>query len=568
MSESVLRFDAPAADFENALPLGAGKLGAMVYGGVSRDRISLNYDELWTGFPRDERRPNARAYYAQARTLVYGGRFKSAQRLIESRIASPNVQSYQPAGSLFIEKENGDFTEYERTLSLSEAVARVSYRKNGVKYRQTYFTSAPRDCLIIRFSADRAASVGFRLSFDSPLRFTAGHEDDVFFAEGECMFDSPQNREWYPKRNLRYAEKDAQRGVRFRTAVTVRAQGGKTAVSDDGVTVSGADSALIFCAIESSFAGFDRHPFTQGKEFRRAATAKVRAAAAEAYGALLKEHIEDHRRYYDRVSFSLAGTDRSDVPTPRRLIDFEKEKDDLGLYTLLFDFGRYLTVCGSRPGSEAMNLQGIWNEMVDPPWNADYTVNINTEMNYFPTLVCGLPEMQEPLDRMLRELSVSGRETARQYYGARGFCVHHNTDLWRATQPVRGRACWSFWPMAGGWLCRHMYEKYEYTQDLAYLRDAAYPVMKSAALFYLDVLTESPDGFLIFAPSTSPEHSYRYRGGTCDLSLTTTMTMSIINELFGNVLQAASILGDDDGDLKAIGAARKKLLPIRVGSDG
>ena len=568
LAGSRLFFDAPANVFEEALPLGAGKLGAMVYGDPVREKISLNYDELWTGFPRDENRKNAVEDFKKARALAFAGKLKSAQRLVERRIASANVQAYQPAGNLFLQQEEGLITEYNRVLSLADAVAEVTYKKNGVPFRETCFTSAPRDCMVMRIETEKKCAVSFVLTLESLLRNTVTAENGVYCADAECMFDSPQNRNRYKSRNKRYASSDERRGICFRIAVKVHTEGGGVTVSQDGIKVENADAAVIFTAIESSFAGYNRHPFVNGKEYRCAAVAKVNAVSALDYESLLQEHVADFRTYYDRVSLQLGGPEQDALPTPQRLKRFAEKHDDMGLYALLFDYGRYLTISGSRPGSQAMNLQGIWNEMVDPPWNADYTVNINTEMNYFPTLVCDLAEMQEPLTALLRDLSVRGEQTAAQYYGARGFCVHHNTDLWRACQPVDGCAQWSFWPMAGGWLSRHLFEQYQYTGDTAFLRETAYPIMERAARFYLDVLTEDGNGHLIFAPSTSPENKYLYRGGTCELSLTTTMTMSIIRELFENVTAAAQMLNIQLDVVSEVSSALPKLLPIRIGRDG
>ena len=568
MANSRLYFTSPARVFEEALPLGAGKLGAMVYGGTVLERVGLNYDELWTGFPRDDNRENAYADYLKARQLAYEGKLRTAERLIEKKIASPCVAAYQPAGDVVLRKADLPVSGYSRTLALDTAVAETSYIKSGVTYRITYFTSAPRDCMVIRYTADKPASVSLSVGYDCPLRHATGANDGVFYADGECMFDSLQNREADPKRDKLYSDKDSERGICFRTAVKALAEGGRTDVTETGIDVEGADSVVLLIAIESSFAGYDRHPFLDGKEYKNAAVNKVNTAAQTPYDELLKEHIGDYRRYFDRVTLHIAGEHKNDVPTPERLQAFETDRSDTGMYELLFDFGRYLTICGSRPGSQPMNLQGIWNCKVDPPWNADYTVNINTEMNYFPTLVCDLAEMQAPLTRMLAELSVRGRETAKKYYGARGFCVHHNTDLWRACQPVRGRAQWSFWPMAGGWLSRHLFEEYEYTQDTAFLRDTVYPILLSAARFYLDVLTVSPDGYLIFAPSTSPENAFIYRGGRCEVSLTSAMTMSIIREVFENTLASAKALGDENEELTEIRAALPRLLPLRTGGDG
>ena len=564
----MLYFNRPAGVFEEALPLGAGKLGAMIYGGVGTNRICLNYDELWTGYPRDDDRRGTAEWFCKARELTLAGKPDEAQRIIETEIASANVQAYMPAGSLMIERDAYTFGEYERTLSLRDATAEVSYRQRGATFHDVYFTSAPRDCLIARLSADRGGKIGFSLGFRSPLRCVSGHDGDVFFADCECMFDSMQNREAFPERNKYYSDRNEERGICFRVAVTVKAKGGDVIVDDHGIWVRGADEAIVFAAVESSFAGYDRHPFLNGKEYRQAAIAKVRNASKEEFDPLLREHLEDYRQYFDRVELSIGGEDRSELPTSTRLAQFETDRADTGLYQLLFDYGRYLLISASRPGSQATNLQGIWNEHIDAPWNCDYTTNINTEMNYWPALVCDLAEMQQPLTDLIRDLSVKGRRTAREYYGARGFCVHHNTDLWRDCQPVHGKAQYLFWPMAGGWLCRHLFEEYEYTQNESFLRETVYPVLLEAARFYLDVLSEDRDGYLVFCPSTSPENNYLLKGNPCSVAVTTTMTMSIIRELFENVLQAATLLDEKNDDLTAIRNALPRLLPFRVGSDG
>ena len=568
MSDSKLYFDAPAVLFEEALPLGAGKLGAMIYGGTDENRIDLNYDELWTGFPRNENRENAAEAFKKAQALAYEGKLKQAQKIIEKEIGTASVQAYQPAGTLFIKRPSGDVSAYSRTLQLATATAETVFTDAGTQYRTVCFTSAPADCLVIRMTADKPGAVCFSLRYENVLRHETGCGDGVFYADAECMFDSAPNREHFPARNFLYADAPEQRGIRFRAAVKPLVEGGAISVSKEGIEVQNADAATLFIAVESSFNGYNKHPFTEGKEFRNAAVQKVNAASARRFEALLKAHTDDFRRYYDRVEFTLEGKDKSDLPTDRRLLEFENDKSDTGLYKLLFDYGRYLTICGSRPGSQAMNLQGIWNKDANPPWCADYTVNINTEMNYYPTLICDLAEMQEPLTDLLRGVCDRGQETAKAYYGARGFCLHHNTDLWRACQPVNGAAQWLFWPMAGGWLCRHLFEQYEFTCDEAFLRDTAFPIMEKAARFYLDVLTEDQNGFLIFAPSTSPENKFKYRCGESEVSLTTTMTMSIITELFGNVLQAADILGISDDVTREAKQALPKLLPIRVGKDG
>lgn len=562
---SVIRSYKPADRFEEALPLGSGRLGAMIYGGVGREKISLNYCELWTGHPRDENRECAE-YFREARRLTLDGKPDEAEKIIEKYIASADVQSYQPAGNIIIERSADKAAGYSITLYLDTATADVSYEAEGARYDNTYFTPYGRDCLVIRIKSDKKASVGFHLTLESPLKRGAGHTDSTCYLDCECAPDSSNNRA--PRHDGNASSDDAERGILFRTAVTVLSDGGSVVYEDGGVTVSGADCVTVAAAIESSFNGYKKHPFLDGKEYKNAVEEKLASVTGSGFDETYAGHIRAFRGLYSRVSFGLDGCDRSELATAERLERFQTDKSDVGLYRLLFDFGRYLLICGSAENGQPLNLQGIWNEQLSPPWRSDYTVNINTEMNYWPALTCDLRETQKPLDRMITQLCERGRETAEKYYGARGFCVHHNTDLWRATQPVSGRAVWLFWPLAGGWLCRHLFDEYEYSNDVGFLRDTVYPVMLEACRFFLDLLIRDKDGYLIFCPSTSPENVYLYEGGVCSIDVTSTMTMSIIRELFENTLNAAEIIGAADPELDGIKTSFKELLPIKVGGDG
>ena len=569
MNQDILFFDEPAELFEEAFPLGSGRTGAMIYGGVGREQIDLNLDELWTGFPRDDNKPGTVKYYRQAKVLAYEGKLHEAQKLIEDKIASADVAAYMPAGMLTITRKSNSFTGYKRLLDIGSAYAEVCYKQKNTEFVNEYFTSGVKDCLIMRFSADKKEKITLSLALSSELKHDFGVDGMTYYMDGECPFDSPSNRRRGEKgRDKLYSDIPEERGIRYRVAIHPIVSGGACDVTENGIEITDANEALIVLGIESSFNGYDKHPFTEGKPFENEALKKVRETALTSFDKLFAEHEKDYKSYYDRVSLTLEGKCRSDLPTDKRLARFEKEKDDEGLYTLLFNYGRYLTICGSRPGTQAMNLQGIWNNSIDPPWSSDYTININTEMNYYPTLMCDLAEMHLPLVDLVKGMSDRGRKTAECYYGAKGFCAHHNTDIWRACQPVNGRANWLFWPMSGGWFCRHVFEHYEYTGDRAFLRDTAYPIMLSASQFYLDVLSEDKDGYLIFAPSTSPENSFIYEKDDCSVSLTTTMTMSIIRELFDNTLKAAAILRQRDETIERIREALPRLLPFRIGKDG
>ena len=335
---------------------------------------------------------------------------------------------------------------------------------------------------------------------------------------------------------------------------------------DGSIKVSDAKEAVIYFTCETSFNGWDKLPYLEGKEYKN--TCINRILKLEDYEALKAAHIADYKSYYDRVKLNIGSNGKEDLTTEQRLRDFTKDKNDLGLYTLLFNFGRYLAIASSREGSQPSTLQGIWNNQLNPPWHSNYTVNINTEMNYWPMLMCGMPELNLPLVEMVKDISVSGQKTAKEYYNAPGFVCHHNIDLWRHTLPVQGSAVYAFWPMASGWLSRHLYEHYQYTLDKAFLSTIAYPILKMAAEFYMAILVEDKDGLLIAAPSTSPENSFFYKGKSCSVSQTSTMTMSIIKDLFYNCIKSAEILELDNDFCDILKITLEKMLPFKIGSKG
>lgn len=567
IDSQLLYYKKPAKAWTAALPLGNGSIGAMIFGETKCETVSLNYDQLWTGFPKTYQHMCSYETFKEARKLVLDGKLYEAQQMLEKNFEGLNSEAYMPFGDILVECQKGRVKNYSRSLDLSTAVHNVTYEKGGITYTRESFVSNPDKAFVMKISADSNKSVSFTLKIKSPLKSSTFKLDNSLVLDGICPSYSMSNQEYLGNEYVEYSEDDAKKGISFRGAVKVKTDG-KMDIEDDKITVTDADSATIYFSCESSFNGFDKHPHLEGKEYKNACINALNAVFEKEYDEVKAAHIADYKSYYDRVSLDLGTANKEKIPTDKRLAEFAGKKNDPGLYSLLFNFGRYLTIAGSRENTQAMNLQGIWNNRRNPPWSSNYTVNINTEMNYFPTLMVDMPELHLPLVDLVKELSVTGEKTASEIYHARGFTSHHNVDIWRMSTPVQGSSQWSFWPMSSGWLCRHLYEHYEYTLDVDFLRDTAYPVMKKAAEFYLDMLVPDKDGYLIIAPSTSPENSFKYGKEECSVSQTSTMSMAIIKELFINCLKASKILNDTNNVIDEISNKLPKLLPFKVGSKG
>ena len=566
-----LYYTSPAADWNAALPLGNGRIGAMVFGGTETETLMLNEDTLWTGCPSYHTRPNPHEAFLRARELAMKGQYAEAQIAVEDGIGSDPTAMYLPLGTLTLtfagHGQGSDYrrapaSDYRRTLDLRSAVHTVDYCAGNVRFVRESFCSAPHQVFCTRISGTKPGSVAFSIAFSSELHCTAEADGARIRVEGSCPItkihygvDQGRAQQYYDP---------ARPGIRFAAEVRIVPEGGTVTAQDGTLAVSGADAAAVYFAVRSNFAGWDRDPETAGVPYRENCAADIAAAVEAGYDAVLAAHIRDYRALYDRTELCLPESASGSLPTDERLRAHADGAEDPSLYALLFHYGRYLTIAASRAGTQPTNLQGIWNHRLMPPWNSNYTININTEMNYWPTLMTNLAECAEPLVKMIGELRVSGRRPAKDIYGARGFCVHHNTDLWRLSTSVgngiRGGAVWAFWPMGGAWFMRNLYEYWEYTQDEDFLRDTLVPTLEECARFLLDVLTEADDGTLIFCPSTSPEHYFRLENGEfCPVAKWTAMTQALIRDVFRMTLDAAAHAGADDGILAEIRDALPKV---------
>ena len=562
-TSTVLWYDHPAQRWTQALPLGNGALGAMVHGRWDHELIALNLDTLWSGRPyEDQNIPGAYEAYCRARELSAKGEDAQAQQVLEKGMLSArNGQTYLPLGDLRIDFDaRGRAANYARRLDLETAVhtARWDWTVGGTTapVEMESFVSAPAGCLAVRVVS--GAEHRMNISLDSQLRHACFVQDGLLIMDGQCPGSTNLLRDGFLDEDGMFVRTVC--GVR--TDGRLRAQGAVLLVEDARETV-------IILAAEDSFNGFDRDPVSDGKEYRRPPVERVRAALETKYDRLRAVHIGDYADLFSRVRLSLGETGCASKPTDQRLKAHDQGAWDPSLYALLFNYGRYLGIAASRPGTEAMNLQGVWNDQLFAPWAGNYTVNINTEMNYWPMLAGNLAELDEPLIRMIRELAVTGREAAQSLYHAPGWVCHHNSDLWRQAFPAFGLAQWGFWYNGGAWLARHLYDHYLYTMDEAFLRGTAYPLIRGCAEFYLSQLTEDEEGWLILSPSTSPENNHLLPDGAqCSVARTTAMTMSIARETLENAADCARRLNADEDFRREIERVLPRLLPLRIGGDG
>ncbi len=559
-SSTTLWYNSPAKAWTQSLPIGNGTLGAMIYGSTSKEVLSLNHDELWNGRPKNTVKEGAPEAFKKARDLALAGKLHEAQEEIETNFQSTWSQAYMPLGDLEIEfKSKGRVKNYRRSLDLENAVSCVEYTQAGINYKREYFASYPSKIIAAKLTAD-GGKMNFTIGLTSKLRSNSFVQDNKVILDGECHGENNIDNE---ASNKAYFYEPEMRGMHFRAVVKVITDGTLKAV-ENRISVSDATEAVLFFTAETSFNGWNKHPFLEGKEYIKPCMERIEAVCD--YNKEKNVHIEDYTELYGRVKLDI-GEGKENIPTNKRLVSFKRDKSDISLITLTYNYGRYLAISSSRIGSQPSTLQGIWNDKLTPPWHSNYTVNINTEMNYWPILMCRMPELNYPLIEMVKELSISGEAAAKGQYGAKGWTSHHNVDLWRLSTPVSGSAQWAFWHGSSGWLCEHLFEHYEYTNDINYLKETAYPIMKKAAEFYLDIMTEY-NGKLVLAPGTSPENSFEYEGKNCSVAKYSTMSMSIARELFENCIKSCNILGIDADFAAELKETISKMVDFKLGSDG
>ncbi len=566
-----LWYQKPADRWEESLPLGNGRIGAMVFGGPYCDRIQLNEDTLWSGAPSTDYREGAAEQLPEVRWLIAERKYAEAQQLCEQTMLHREGSAYLTLGTLILQLgdhpvgkfKRGDLqaigrfdpASYRRTLDLHRGVLEEKFNINGVRYTKTAFISHPDQLLAIRITADRENAINLNVSLACELAHSSMQADTNTLAfAGKCPT--------YVNGNTISYENDKP-SVGFAALLHAEAENGVILTGGGGLSARGATAVTLYFFINTDFAGFDRLP--QGDP-ASACRASLQKASSFSFEQLLERHVADHRSLFDRVELELGDT--PDLPTDERLERIKNGQDDPALYALLFQYGRYLTIAGSRPGTQPLNLQGIWNKELSAPWKSNYTVNINAEMNYWPTEVCNLSECHLPLFQMLDELAQNGAEIAKKQFGiSEGWVACHNTDLWRKCTPVDGKAVYAFWPMGGAWLCRHIWEHYQFTNDRSFLQ-RHFNTLAGAARFMLRWLIEDEDGYLTTSPSTSPENSFLWEGQPTSLCRGSAMDLEIIRDLFTNTIHSCELLNTEPDLKEELTAALQRLHPLQIGADG
>ena len=545
-SDLKLWYNKPAANWNEALPLGNGRLATMIFGTPAIEHLQMNEETIWAGSPNNNANPQAKAALSEVRGLIWAGKYVEAENLADEKMmsATNSGMPYQPMGDLFISfPGHNEYTNYYRDLDISNAIAAVSYESKGIKYTREVFTSFPDQVIMVRLTASKPASITCNVNLSTALEKTSVYnEDQTIVVNGtSTTFEKQGGR------------------VKFQTRVKGKTKGGKCIANDGFISIENADEAILYISIATNFKNYKELTVDQAAKCKD----YLDKAFAKEFEPAKAEHISFFKKYMDRVTLDLGVTDSVKNPTDRRIDQFAKGFDPQ-LATTYFQYGRYLLICSSQPGTQPANLQGKWNDRILPAWDSKYTTNINAEMNYWPAEVTNLSELHEPFIQMVKELAETGTQTAQIMYGARGWVLHHNTDIWRITGPV-DHAASGMWPSGGAWVTQHLWYRYLYTGNKQFLA-SVYPEMKGAAQFFLDFLVEEPTHkWLVVCPSISPENTHAGSHKKSTITAGATMDNQLVFDLFSDIIQASEILGTDKPFADSVKAARERLAPMQIG---
>ncbi len=541
-----LWYDKPAAIWNEALPLGNGRLGAMVFGNPTIERLQLNEETIWGGSPNSNAHAKSLEALAVVRKLIFEGKFDEAQAIADKDIMSQtnNGMPYQTFGSLYISFSGHDkYTNYYRDLNIENATATVRFTVDGVDYKREMLTAFADQVVVVHLTASKPGMISCNLMMNSPFDKTNPYSDgdqSVLSGVGSTV--------------------EGQKGkIKFQGRTAVKNTGGTVTSKNGIISINGADEATVYISIATNFLDYKTLDENQEQKCKRF----LEAALTKTFDEIKSAHIAYYQKFFNRVSLDLGTNSAMNAPTDERIKNFSKQFDPQ-LVSLYFQFGRYLLISSSQPGGQPANLQGIWNDMLAPPWESKYTMNINAEMNYWPAELTNLSEMHEPFIQMAKELAVTGQETAKMMYNCAGWVLHHNTDIWRITGPI-DHATSGMWPTGGAWVCQDLWERYLYTGDKKYLAEI-YPIMKGAAQFFLDFMVIDPNThYLVVVPSSSPENTHAGGSGKATIASGTTMDNQLVFDLFTNVIRATDILSGDFAFAKNLKEALREMAPMKIG---
>ena len=570
-----LYYDHPAENWHESLPLGNGRIGAMVYGGTKKEILALNEDTLWSGYPEKTQKKLPEGYLEKVRELTEKREYQKAMEYLEECFSSSeDVQMYVPFGNVYMEMLDGteEISDYHRELCLDTAEVRITYKNQGALVEKSCIVSQPAQVLVYKIRSEKAFSL--KLYVEGGYARESCCTDGILKTKGQCPGRVPftVGEGGSEKAVPVFPEEPEKQGMCYEGWGKIVTDG-KVNEAGNAVIVENAEEVTLYYGIRSSFAGFDRHPVIEGRCPEELLKADF-DCTGKSYEALRTEHLKEYQKYYKRVSFSLGEKDEyAEKDLRQRLTDFQDHPEDVGLNALLFQYGRYLLIAASRPGTQAANLQGIWNHHMRAPWSSNYTVNINTEMNYWMAEKANLSDCHMPLLELIERTSKKGEKTAQDVYHLAGWVSHHNLDIWGHSSPVgqfgqdENPCTYSMWPMSSGWLCCHLWEHYCYTLDEAFLKKKAFPIIQGAVEFYLGYLVPYK-GYYVTAPSTSPENTFLAPDMTThSVTFASTMDISILRELFGLYLKACEILGVEDFT-NAVKNVLQKLPPYKIGKEG